>query len=94
VRDLDISLGTTRATGEAEVGFMDGLHLNVALKATRIDADALLSTASKVAPNSGPSAGISGGAIAPKPPKNGGAANSSEERRVGKECRDRLSRYA
>jgi len=77
VRDLDISLGTTRATGEADVGLMDGLHLNVALKATRIDADALLSTASKVAPNSGPSAGISGGAIAPKPPKNGGAANGA-----------------
>lgn len=68
---LELNFGATRATGQIDLAMADGTTFNVDLKATRIDADALLGTGPGRKP--GASNARSGGAIAPQPPKNGGA---------------------
>lgn len=69
--DLELSLGAVRAFGNAKLEIADGLNFNVNMKASRIDADALLSM--KSSPTQRVTSRNVGGVISPKPPKNGGA---------------------
>lgn len=68
--DLELSLGSVRAFGDAKLEITDGFNFDVNMKASRIDADALLSM--KPSPTQRATSRNVGGVISPKPPKTGG----------------------
>lgn len=74
--ELELQFASTRATGQADVNLAEGVSFNVDLKAARVDLDAFMGAAPERSSSAGdttPPAGGSAGAIAPQPPKNGGA---------------------
>lgn len=81
LKDLEIQLGKSRATGVVDVKMADGVNFDVQLKAARIDADAFLASGGAM-PDTSVTADSAAGedaSVAPAPPQSDGSAKEAQQ---------------